>query len=125
MNNVHLLELSQYEKPIVTEEKNRDWIGIGDNNDYYQNLIDAYMNSTTNRSVITGIGQQIYGRGLDATDSSKKPEQFAQMKGLLKPDCLRKVCLDLKMLGEASLQVTYKGKKSCFCFTLSKRNFTC
>jgi hypothetical protein len=29
------------------------------------------------------------------------------------------------MLGEASLQVTYKGKKSCFCFTLSKRNFTC
>lgn len=111
MNNVHLLELSQYEKPIVTEEKNRDWIGIGDNNDYYQNLIDAYMNSTTNRSVITGIGQQIYGRGLDATDSAKKPEQFAQMKGLLKPDCLRKVCLDLKMLGEASLQVTYKGKK--------------
>lgn len=111
MNNVHLLELSQYEKPIVTEEKNRDWIGIGDNNDYYENLVNAYMNSTTNRSVITGIGQQIYGRGLDATDSNKKPEQFAQMKGLLKPDCLRKVCLDLKMLGEASLQVTYKGKK--------------
>ena len=111
MNNVHLLELSQYEKPIVTEEKNRDWIGIGDNNDYYEHLVNAYMNSTTNRSVITGIGQQIYGRGLDATDSNKKPEQFAQMKGLLKPDCLRKVCLDLKMLGEASLQVTYKGKK--------------
>lgn len=111
MNNVHLLELSQYEKPIVTEEKNRDWVGIGEDNNYYQDLIDAYMNSTTNRSVITGIGQQIYGRGLDATDSSKKPEQYAQMKGLLKPDCLRKVCLDLKMLGEASLQVTYKGKK--------------
>jgi hypothetical protein len=111
MNNVHLLELSQYEKPIVTEEKNRDWVGIGEENNYYQDLIDAYMNSTTNRSVITGIGQQIYGRGLDATDSNKKPEQFAQMKGLLKPDCLRKVCLDLKMLGEASLQVSYKGKK--------------
>ena len=111
MNNVHLVELSQYEKPVITEEKNRDWIGIGDNNDYYENLVNAYMNSTTNRSVITGIGQQIYGRGLDATDSNKKPEQFAQMKGLLKPDCLRKVCLDLKMLGEASLQVSYKGKK--------------
>lgn len=111
MNNVHLLELSQYEKPIVTEEKNRDWVGIGEDNNYYQDLIDAYMNSTTNRSVITGIGQQIYGRGLDATDSAKKPEQYAQMRGLLNSDCLRKVCLDLKMLGEASLQVTYKGKK--------------
>lgn len=111
MNNLHLVELSQYEKPVITEEKNRDWVGIGEENNYYQDLIDAYMNSTTNRSVITGIGQQIYGRGLDATDSNKKPEQFAQMKGLLKPDCLRKVCLDLKMLGEASLQVSYKGKK--------------
>ena len=111
MNNLHLVELSQYEKPVITEEKNRDWVGIGEQNDYYQGLIDAFMNSTTNRSVITGISQQIYGRGLDATDSSKKPEQYAQMRGLLNPDCLRKICLDLKMLGEASLQVSYKGKK--------------
>ena len=111
MNNLHLIELSQYEKPVVTEETNRDWVGIGENNDYYQGLIDAFMNSTTNRSVITGISQQIYGKGLQATDASKKPEQFAQMKQLLKKDDLRRICLDLKMLGEASLQVTYKGKK--------------
>jgi|TARA_R100000027_G_C2248010_1_gene93714 hypothetical protein len=111
MNNLHLIELSQYEKPVVTEEKNRDWVGIGEDNNYYQELIDCFMNSTTNKSVITGIAQQIYGKGLDATDSSKKPEQYAAMKGLFKPDCLRKICLDLKMLGEASLQVSYSGKK--------------
>ena len=98
MNNLHLIELSQYEKPVVTEEKNRDWVGIGEDNNYYQELIDCFMNSTTNKSVITGISQQIYGKGLDATDSSKKPEQYAAMKGLFKPDCLRKICLDLKML---------------------------
>ena len=74
MNNVHLIELSQYEKPIVTEEKNRDWIGIGEDNNYYQNLVDSFMNSTTNQAVITGIGQQIYGKGLEATDANKKPE---------------------------------------------------
>jgi len=111
MNNLHLIELSQYEKPAVTEEKNRDWVGIGTDNMYYNELIDCFMNSTTNKSVITGIAQQIYGKGLDATDSSKKPEQYAAMKGLFKPDCLRKICLDLKMLGEASLQVSYSGKK--------------
>lgn len=111
MNNLHLIELSQYEKPVVTEEKNRDWVGIGENNNYYQELIDCFMNSTTNKSVITGIAQQIYGKGLDATDSNQKPEQYAAMKGLFKPDCLRKICLDLKMLGEASLQVSYSGKK--------------
>ena len=111
MNNLHLIELSQYEKPVVTEEKNRDWIGIGEDNNYYQTLIDSYMNSTTNQSVITGISQQIYGKGLEATDASKKPEQFAEMKKLLKSDMLRRISLDLKMLGEAALQVTYKAGK--------------
>ena len=48
MNNLHLIELSQYEKPVVTEETNRDYVSIGENNDYYQGLIDAFMNSTTN-----------------------------------------------------------------------------
>ncbi len=61
--------------------------------------------------MLLGISQQIYGKGLQATDASKKPEQFAQMKQLLKKDDLRRICLDLKMLGEASLQVSYKGKK--------------
>ena len=45
---------------------------------------------------------QIYGKGLDATDSNKKPEQYAQMKTLIKPHDLRNVCQDLKLLGEAS-----------------------
>lgn len=111
MNNLHLIELSQYEKPVVTEETNRDYVSIGSDNMYYQGLIDAFMNSTTNRSVITGIAQQIFGKGLQATDASKKPEQFAQMRQLLKKDDLQRICLDLKMLGEASLQVSYKGKK--------------
>lgn len=111
MNNLHLIELGQYDKPTITEETNRDWIGIGDDNDYYQSLIDCFMNSTTNQSVITGISQQIFGRGLEATDASEKPEQFAQMKGLLKDKDLRKLTLDLKMLGEAALQITYKGSK--------------
>jgi hypothetical protein len=69
------------------------------------------MDSTTNQAVINGVVNQIYGKGLDATDSNKKPEQYAQMKSLIKNDCLRKVCQDLKLLGEASFQVTYTGNK--------------
>ena len=111
MNNLHFIELSQYERPLVTEETNRDWVGVGEDNAYYQGLIDCFMDSTTNQAVITGIAQQIYGRGLEATDASKKPDQFAEMKKLLKPDVLRKISLDLKMLGEAALQISYKGKK--------------
>jgi hypothetical protein len=111
MDNLHLIQLSGYDRPTITEEKNQEWVSIGDDNDYYQCLIDAYMDSTTNNAVINGIVNQIYGKGLDATDSSRKPEQYAQMKSLLKPKDLRRVCQDLKLLGEGAFQVTYKGNQ--------------
>ena len=111
MDNLHLIQLGQYERPTVVEERNKDWVGIGDNNDYYQCLIDAYMDSTTNNAVINGVVNCIYGKGIDATDSSRKPEQYAQMRSLLKPKDLRRVCQDLKLLGEASFQITYNKDK--------------
>jgi len=111
MDNLHLIQLGQYERPTITEERNKDWVSIGDNNDYYQSLIDAYMDSTTNNAVINGIVNQIYGKGLDATDSAQKPDQYAQMRSLVKPHDLRNVCQDLKLLGEAAFQITYNGNK--------------
>ena len=111
MDNLHLIQLNQYERPTITEERNRNWVGIGENNDYYQTLIDAYMDSTTNNAVINGVVNLIYGKGIDATDSNEKPEQYAQMKSLLKPNDLRCVAQDLKLLGEASFQITYNKNK--------------
>lgn len=111
MDNLHLIQLGQYERPTITEERNRNYVSIGDDNNYYQSLIDAYMDSTTNNAVINGIVNQIYGKGLDATDSNKKPEQYAQMRTLIKPHDLRNVCQDLKLLGEAAFQITYNGNK--------------
>ena len=111
MDNLHLIQLNQYERPTITEERNRNWVGIGENNDYYQTLIGAYMDSTTNNAVINGVVNLIYGKGIDATDSNEKPEQYAQMKSLLKPNDLRCVAQDLKILGEASFQITYNKNK--------------
>ena len=109
INNIHLIELNQYERPTITEERNREWIGIGENNDYYQALIDAYMDSTTNNAVINGIVDRIYGKGLEATDSARKPDMYAMMRSLLKKKDVRRVCQDLKLLGEGAFQVTYSG----------------
>ena len=112
-NNVHLLELSEYQRPEITEVVNRDWVGIGSDNMYYKHVIDAYMESTTNEAVINGIVDQIYGKGLDATDSNRKPDEYAKMRSLLSGKELRKVCQDLKLLGEGVFQISYvKGKMS-------------
>ena len=112
-NNVHLLELSEYQRPEITEIVNRDWVGIGSDNMYYKHVIDAYMESTTNEAVINGIVDQIFGKGLDATDSHRKPNEYAKMRSLLSNKDLKRVCQDLKLLGEGVFQISYvKGKMS-------------
>ena len=109
-NNAHN-RLSSYVKPRIIEDKRKDWIGYGEDNNYYQHLIDLFVNSTTNRSIIEGISKLIFGRGLDAIDSSTKPDQYASMKSIFSDSCLRKVALDTKLLGEGSFQVLYKKGK--------------
>ena len=55
----------------------------------------------------------IYGRGLDALNSNKKPGQYAQMISLFKKDMVRKVCYDLKLMGQCAIQVIYsKDRKT-------------
>jgi len=111
MSNTHIINLSSYVKPTVVEDKRKDWVAYGDDNDYYSYLIDLYINSTTNNAIINGISNLIYGRGLDALDSAAKPDEYAAMRSIFNQNCLRKVVLDLKMLGEGSFQVLRKDGK--------------
>jgi hypothetical protein len=110
-NNIRLLNLSSYQTPIVKEEYNRDWVSYGDDNNYFQNLIEKYLGSPTNSRCINGIIDMVYGRGLNATDSTEKPEMFGKMQSILRPSDVKKMVNDLKMLGQAAIQVVYKTGK--------------
>ena len=105
--SIKIVNLSSYTTPKVKEVKNQDWVSYGDDNDYYQYLIDRYNGSPTNNAAINGISQAIYGLGLDATDSNKKPDQYAEMKSLFTEDCVMKLVNDLKLLGQCAIQVVY------------------
>jgi len=111
MDNLHIVNLASYNRPQISEDKQREWVNYGDDNNYYQYLIDLYTNSTTNHAIINGVVNMIYGKGIDALNNSKKPNEYAAMRSILSNDCLRKVCLDLKLLGEASFQVLYNDSK--------------
>ena len=108
---LHVINLSTYNRPEISEDKRKDWVAYGSDNNYYQYLIDLFTNSTTNNAIIGGVSSMIYGKGLDALDNSTKTEEYAAMRSIFSNDCLRKVSLDLKLLGEASFQVLYKDKK--------------
>jgi hypothetical protein len=111
MDNLHIVNLSSYNRPKIKEDKKRDWVEYGDDNDFYTYLIDLYIQSTTNNAIINGISQMIYGKGLDALDSSTKTDEYAALKSIFNDSCLRKISFDLKILGEASFQVIYNKKQ--------------
>ena len=111
MDNLHIVNLASYNRPKISEDKNRDWVDYGEDNDYYSYLIELYTNSTTNNAIINGVSNMIYGKGLDALDSNRKPNEYAAMRSIFSDSCLRKITLDLKLLGEGSIQVLYKDKK--------------
>jgi hypothetical protein len=107
MNNIHVLELSSYTTPVIQESKRDAWVEFGEDNNYFQFIIDRYVNSTTNSSVINNVSRLIYGRGLSALDASKKPNEYAQMMALFHADCIRKIVLDRKMFGQFAIQIHY------------------
>lgn len=111
MENVHIVSLSSYNRPQIKEDKKRDWVEYGDNNDFYTYLIDLFIESTTNNAIINGVSQMIYGKGLDALDSNTKTDEYAALRSIFHDSCLRKITFDLKLLGEASFQVLYKDKQ--------------
>jgi hypothetical protein len=111
MSNISIVQLSAYTSPVIQENKKSDYIEYGIDNNYFQYLIDRYLYSATNNAIITGVTNMIYGKGLGAIDSNLKPDEYAQMRSLIKGDMLKKVALERKMLGMAAMQVVMeKGK---------------
>jgi len=111
MDNLHIVNLASYNRPKITEDKKRKWVNYGEDNNYYSYLIDLYTNSTTNNAIINGVSQMIYGKGVDALNSNSKPDEYAALRSIFSNEDLRKISLDLKLLGEASFQVLYKDSR--------------
>jgi len=109
--DLFITQLAAYTAPQILETKNKDWVQYGADNNYFNYLIELYENSTTNNSIINGVSNMIYGRGLSALDASTKTEEYAQMVSLFKKEDLRRFVKDFKLLGMAAFQLIYKNGK--------------
>jgi hypothetical protein len=110
--NSNRVNLANFNSPVIDEVKGKEWITYGADNNYYQYLIDRYNGSPTNSAIVNAVSQMIYGKGLDATDSNRKPNQYAQMKSLFSNDAVRKLVYDLKLMGQCAIQVIYSKNRS-------------
>jgi hypothetical protein len=106
-SKVHVVNFSSYTTPVVKEVQGKDWVEYGEDNDYFQYIIDRYNGSPTNNAILNSLIDLTYGKGVDATDSARKPSEYAAMRGLFTKDCLRKVVADYVMMGQCAIQVVY------------------
>jgi hypothetical protein len=106
-SKVHVVNLSSYTTPVVKEVQGKEWVEYGEDNNYFQYLIDRYNGSPTNNALVNGVIDFIYGKGLDATDSARKPSEYAAMRGLLTKETVRRAVADYKMMGQCAFQIIY------------------
>jgi hypothetical protein len=104
--------MNSYVRPEIKEVANKGWVEYGEDNNYFQYLIDRYNGSPTNNAIINGIIDMVFGKGLGATNASQKPDEYAMMMALFSKQTVSRVCADFKMMGNAAFQVIYNKDHS-------------
>jgi len=111
-DSIRIVNMASYNTPEIKEVHNKDWVSFGNNNDYFDNLIERYLDSPTNGRCVNGIVDMIYGRGLESTNSETFPEHYVYMKKLLRPREVKRLVNDYKLLGQGAMQLTYNKAKT-------------
>ena len=105
--NLNLINLSAYDMPKAIEDKQKDYVAYGEDNDYYAFLIQQFLQSATNNAAIKSISDLIYGKGIAIEGSEINSKEVKELRSVIGHRCLKKIILERKMLGQAAMQVIY------------------
>lgn len=100
-----VVNLTQQEIPIITEDvKSRyNWVPVGimDQDDFFQVIIDAYNTSTTNAACVEGLADLVYGKGLYSKNEGFNEVLFK----ILPQEDVKRLAFDFKLFGNGALTV--------------------
>lgn len=94
-DNIMILGLSNYASPTISENPSRKWINYGDDNNYFEYLLDRYKGSATSHALINGISEMIVGEGLVCDDL----EILSTIKKIFSFNDIKRWAFDLKWGG--------------------------
>ena len=104
---MNIINLSGYEMPKAIEDKRKEYVAYGEDNDYYTFLIDSYMHSATNNAAIRSISDNIYGEGICIEGKEKASKEVKELRSFINHRDLKRIIQERKMLGQAAIQVIY------------------
>ena len=99
-NKVEFIQLSNYNRPPIREEVYNKWVLNGENNQYYEYIIDRFNGSPTNAAIIDSYVNFIYGKGM----TSDNPKAMDLLDKLISKKDVRKIVFDFYLFGEARIQ---------------------
>lgn len=102
-----LLQLANYVKPSLVEDKSKDWVLNGYANSFFDYIIDRYNGSPTNAALIDAYRDRIYGKGLSIVNSKTNASEFASLISILRPKEVRKLVSDMELFGSCVGQIRY------------------
>ena len=121
MNDIRLIQLNTYLKPEIKENKTKNWVLNGKNNNFYDYLIDLYKSSSTHASIVNTFVDLIYGKGLSYKTGST--QDWVNVASILNPKEIKKIILDYVLFSEASIQVIEnRGKKLSEIAHINRKN---
>ena len=103
--SIKLINLSNYVRPNPIENKQKNWVLNGRNNEFYQYIIDRSNGSVTNKSILDSYETLVYGRGLGFTNGISGTNDWAKLQTILRPRELKKLGKDKVVFNEWSAQV--------------------
>jgi hypothetical protein len=104
-NNKHgvsLIQLSNYVKPEIKEYPGRKWVLYGEQNWFFQYIIDRYNGSPTNEAIINTYCELIYGKGIAING-----ENFVYngLNEIFNKREQKKCIADFKIFGQYAMQI--------------------
>ncbi len=104
-NNLTLIQLNNYVKPKIVEERGKNFVTNGQYNSYFHYVNDRYIGSPTNSAINNGYVSWIYGKGLASKDQADKPNQYARLYSMLKKNDIKRIVTDYQIQGMAYMQI--------------------
>jgi hypothetical protein len=106
--NIELISIERTERPRAVSDKKpgRQWVEIGDNNMYYEQLLELFRQSNLHRSIVLGIADRVAGEGLTVDNPERNPTDWSEINQMFPYSLLEKVALDSTIFDSFALLAT-------------------
>jgi len=109
--DIRLIQLNNYIRPTLDENKSKNWVLNGKNNDFYNYLIKRFNGSPTHSAIINSYVDMIYANGIGARNSYTNTADWLRFKVILKDSDIKKIISDFVLFNEFSGQVIKANNK--------------